>query len=221
MPSKVRLLSKVLLKAMSLLASYVLVNASSPPVRGDGTEESRAESQLARREVMRPGRSKVAFISSDKSCAKESLRRTSWRPRGVLQLPREDTERAESRRGDASAPVSPSVPLAAARKGRRPAGARLVLLRGSDNEPVVPSNVPVRSPSSSSMRLARMLIFAFSPALSVRLRVSLASGCCVTQGDFDDRGRLSARSIEWVMSIVWFKVGLLPSKVLVEALLAS
>ena len=71
------------------------------------------------------------------------------------------------------------------------------------------------------MRSARMLIFAFSPALSVRLRVSLASGCCVTQGDFDDRGRLSARSIEWVMSIVWFEAGLLRSKLLVEALLAS
>ena len=128
LPSKVRLLSKVLLEALSLLASYVLVNASSLPARGDDTEESRAESQPARREVTRPGRSKVAFISSDRSCAKESLRRTSWRPRGVLQLPREDTERAESRRGDASEPSSPSAPLADARKGRRPAGARLVLL---------------------------------------------------------------------------------------------
>jgi hypothetical protein len=44
LPSKVRLLSKVLLEATSLLASYVLVNTSSPPARGDGTEESRAES---------------------------------------------------------------------------------------------------------------------------------------------------------------------------------
>jgi len=96
LPSKVRLLSKVLLEATSLLASYVLVNTSSPPARGDGTEESRAESQPARREVIRPGRSKVACISSDRSRAKESLRRTSWRPRGVLQLPREVTERAES-----------------------------------------------------------------------------------------------------------------------------
>ena len=43
----------------------------------------------------------------------------------------------------------------------------------------------------------------------------------MTQGVFDDCGRLSARSIERVMSIVWFKVGLLPSIVLVEALLAS
>ena len=38
LPSKVRLLSKVLLEALSLLASYVLVNASSLPARGDDTE---------------------------------------------------------------------------------------------------------------------------------------------------------------------------------------
>ena len=102
LPSKVRLLSKVLLEAMYLLASYVLVNTSSPPARGDGTEGSRAESQPARSEVIRPGRSKV-----------------------------------------------------------------------------------------------------------------------VTKGVFDDRGRVSARSIESVMSIVWVKVGLLPTNVLVEALLAT
>lgn len=48
-----------------------------------------------------------------------------------------------------------------------------------------------------------------------------ASRRCDASGFFDARERSSDRLIDWVASVVWLKVGLLVSKVLVKALLVS